>query len=174
MQVSNDPPRSESAPAIFEGLLVVLRERCMEFYGPRLISLVVYGSVGRKLMNPESDIDFLLVVDPLPRGRFRRVKEFEPIERALAGNLATARDNGIHTELSPVFKTPAEVCQGSPLFLDMVDDARILVDRENFFQDELRSLRERLARLGARRIWKGNAWYWDLKPDYKVGEEFEI
>ena len=56
----------------------------------------------------------------------------------------------------------------------MVDDARILLDRGDFFQRELNGLRERLARLGARRIWKGNAWYWDLKPDYKAGEEFEI
>ena len=64
--------------------------------------------------------------------------------------------------------------QGSPLFLDMVDDARILLDRGDFFQRELNGLRERLARLGARRIWKGNAWYWDLKPDYTPGEVFEI
>jgi hypothetical protein len=33
------------------------------------------------------------------------------------------------TSLSPLFKTPAEANRGSPLFLDLVDDARILVDR---------------------------------------------
>lgn len=159
---------------IFEGLLKALCEKCTGFYGPRLTSLAVYGSVGRKLMNQESDIDFLLVVDPLPNGRYRRVREFEAVERALGADLAEAGDYGIHTELSPVFKTPGEVRQGSPLFLDMVDDARILIDRGGFFQRELNGLRERLARLGARRIWKGNAWYWDLKPDYKIGEEFEI
>jgi hypothetical protein len=27
---------------------------------------------------------------------------------------------------------------------------------------------------GARRIWCGNAWYWDLKPDYRPGEVFEL
>lgn len=174
MGASHDQRKNKSTSEIFEGLLVALPERCTEFYGPRLISLVVYGSVGRKLMTPESDIDFLLVVDPLPHGRFRRVKEFESVERALAGVLGEARDYGIHTELSPIFKTPGEVRQGSPLFLDMVDDARILLDRGDFFHRELNGLRERLALLGARRIWKGNAWYWDLKPDYKAGEEFEI
>jgi hypothetical protein len=33
---------------------------------------------------------------------------------------------------SPVFKSPEEVEAGSPLFLDMVDDARILCDPEGF------------------------------------------
>ena len=87
MGASDDQRKNKSTSEIFEGLLVALPEKCAEFYGPRLISLVVYGSVGRRLMTPESDIDFLLVVDPLPHGRFRRVKEFESVERALAGVL---------------------------------------------------------------------------------------
>jgi hypothetical protein len=60
------------------------------------------------------------------------------------------------------------------LFLDMLDDSKILFERDGFFRQEMSSLRERLARLGAKRIWKGNAWYWDLKPDYICGEEFQI
>jgi hypothetical protein len=31
-----------------------------------------------------------------------------------------------------------------------------------------------LEQLGARRIWRGNAWFWDLKPDYRPGEVFEL
>jgi hypothetical protein len=72
--------------------------------------------------------------------------------------------------LSPVFKTPAEVELGSPLFLDMVQDARILHDPDGLLAARLDRLRARLAELGARRIWRGNAWYWDLKPDLKPGE----
>ena len=56
----------------------------------------------------------------------------------------------------------------------MLDDSKILFERDGFFRQEMSSLRERLARLGAKRIWKGNAWYWDLKPDYICGEEFQI
>ena len=78
------------------------------------------------------------------------------------------------TELSPVLKTPSEVQQGSPLFLDMLEDARLLVDRDAFLERAFEALRARLARLGARRIWRGNAWFWDLKPDYKPGEVFEL
>jgi hypothetical protein len=24
------------------------------------------------------------------------------------------------------------------------------------------------------RIWRGNAWLWDLKPDYQPGDVFEL
>jgi hypothetical protein len=28
--------------------------------------------------------------------------------------------------------------------------------------------------LDARRIWLGNAWHWDLKPDFKPGDVIEL
>lgn len=152
----------------------VLADQCLEFYGERLTSVVVYGSAGRGAMRPDSDIDFLLVADPLPKGRMRRVREFDSVEQVLKPLLAGAQKGGVTTVLSPVFKTPDEVLAGSPLFLDMIEDARILFDRDDFFRQALDGLRERLARLGAKRIWMGSAWYWDLKPDYRCGEEFEI
>lgn len=158
----------------FESLTQALCDKAIAFYGNRLVSFVVFGSVGRRTMRPDSDIDCLLVVDPLPRGRLCRVGEFETVERAMKDHLEKARDTGVFPSISPVIKTPLEVHIGSPLFWDMLEDSRILFDRDNFFQKELELLRDRFARLGARRIWKGNAWYWDLKPDYKYGDEFEI
>jgi uncharacterized protein len=158
----------------FESLTHDLCKKAVDFYCDRLISLVVFGSVGRGTMRPDSDIDFLLVVDPLPHGRLRRVEEFEAIESAMRDHLERVRSNGLFPSFSPVIKTPSEVRIGSPLFWDMLEDSRILFDRDRFFQKELELLRDRFARLGARRIWKGNAWYWDLKPDYKYGDEFEL
>jgi predicted nucleotidyltransferase len=158
----------------FEVLVQVLREKVLDFYGDRLISLVVFGSVGRGVMRPDSDIDILLIADPLPRGRLRRIGEFEAVEDKMTDCLGEGREAGIFASLSPVFKTPSEARQGSPLFWDMVEDARILFDRNGFFKKELEVIRNRLMRLGAKRIWRGNAWYWDLKPDYKHGDEFEL
>ena len=66
------------------------------------------------------------------------------------------------------------VRQGSPLFLDMIEDARMLHDQDDFLRRTLAEFKARLDRLGARRVWRGNAWYWDLKPDYKPGEVFEL
>jgi uncharacterized protein len=157
-----------------ERLLVELTERVRRHYGPRLVSLVVFGSVGRGTARPDSDVDLLIVAEKLPDGRMARVDEFAPVEHALAATLADGRRLGFFTECSPVFKTPDEVVAGSPLLLDMVEDARVLVDPDAFFQAAIDRLKERLARQGARRIWRGNAWLWDLKPDYQPGDVFEL
>lgn len=153
-----------------EQLLERLRETCRTFYGQRLVCLVVFGSVGRGTPRPDSDVDLLVVADPLPDGRIPRVREFEEVERSVTVNPSVGRAH----RLSPIFKTPAEVRRGSPLFLDMLDDGRLLYDRDGFFAKELAALRERLDKLGAKRIWKGDAWYWDLKPDFKPGDEIVL
>lgn len=136
---------------------------CREFYGGRLVSLAVFGSVGRGTARPDSDIDLLVVVDDLPARRMERVKEFLAVEKRFS-----------KLQLSPILKTPSEIRQGSPLMLDMVDDALILHDRTDFLQKQLDILRQKLTLLGAKRIWQGNFWYWDLKPDYHPGEIFEV
>lgn len=160
--------------ALFQRLLTELVATCLRHYGERLVSVAAFGSVGRGTPRPDSDVDVLIVADALPDGRLRRVDEFRAIERALAPLLAELATLGCRTELSPVFKTRTEIVQGSPLLLDLVEDARILYDREDFLSSALARLRARLEQLGARRIWRGDAWWWDLKPDYQRGEVFEI
>lgn len=46
-----------------------------------------------------------------------RVREFAAVERALRPDLAWVGRQGVHTYLSPLFKTRAETDYGSPLFL---------------------------------------------------------
>ncbi len=156
---------------VFEDLLRVLADAVARGYKDRLVSLVVFGSVARGVPRPDSDVDVLVVADPLPNGRMRRVDEFEAlVGPALDPALKAAAARGVHTDVSPVFKTRAEVHAGSPLFLDLVEDARVLVDLDGFFSEYLARLRTRLQALGARRVFIGSAWYWDLKPDMRPGE----
>ncbi len=163
-----------SPSEVFDAVLAELEAASRRVYGDRLVSLVVFGSVGRGTAGPSSDLDVLVVAGGLPRGRMPRVREFDAVEEALAGALRAATDQGVDTRLSPVLKSPEEVGAGSPLFLDMTEDARILFDRDRFFAKTLDALRGRLARLGAKRVWRGSEWYWDLKPDYRPGDVFEI
>lgn len=155
---------------LMERLVVELKAT----YGPRLVACAVFGSIGRGTPRDGSDIDFLLVVRDLPRGRFNRVEEFLGVETDLERALKAANPEGAPVALSPVFKTPEEVKAGSPLFLDLVEDARILYDPEGFLTAYLDKLGARLRELGARRIRRGNAWYWELKPDLKPGEVFTL
>lgn len=160
--------------ARYERLLDRVVAELTQHYGPRLVACAVFGSVGRGTPSYNSDIDLLIVARALPPGRFRRVEEFLPVEAHLEPMLEAAQPGGAPIALSPVFKTPEEVEAGSPLFLDMVEDARVLYDPQGFLVGYFDRLRTRLRQLGARRIWRGNAWYWELKPDIKPGEVFAL
>ncbi len=153
----------------YQKLLKELRKAVQEVYGERLVSLV-----GRGTPRPNSDVDLLLIATDLPRGRVRRVREFELVEEKLEPVLERMRQDGIETFLSPVIKEPGDVLQGSLIFLDMLDDALILCDKDDFFRRFLADLKGRLEKLGAKKFRSGGAWYWVLKDDYKPGEEFEI
>ena len=161
-------------PALREKIEIALVAACQRFYHSRLWSLVIYGSTARGTFSLYSDVDFLIVADPLPRGRLARVREFEAIEHEVTPLLRQIRAEGWNVAVSPIFKTREETQFGSPLFLDMVEDARILFDRDQFFANRLAQLRDRLKALGSRRIWKGQEWYWDLKPDWKPGDVIEL
>ena len=158
----------------FEEVVASLRCACVRHYGERLVTVGVFGSVGRGTPGPWSDVDTLIIADLLQGGRGRRLRDFDAIETALSGVLAAVARRGCHTTISPVIKTPAEAAAGSLLFLDMIDDLRLLYDRDGFFQHHLDGFAARLRRLGARRIRRDGTWHWDLKPDYRPGEVFEL
>jgi len=158
----------------FKELQDKLLAEVKSFYGDRLVSFVVFGSVARETYRFDSDIDLLIIAEDLPKGRMKRVAQFLTVEDRIETFLESLRKERMNTYISPVFKTPEEAEMGSPLFLDMVEDASILFDRNGFFSKVLERLRNRLKELGAKRVWKGNAWYWVLKPDYKPGEVIEL
>ena len=158
----------------FNHILDTAHQACLIYYGDRLISLAVFGSVARGTMRPDSDVDLLVVVNDLPRGRLARVRDFEAVETATVEVLSSAAREGIQTTLSPVLKTPEEVQKGSLLFLDMVDQAVILYDRDHFLRRYLGELKKRLEVLGARRVYRRGGYYWLLKPDLKPGEKITL
>ena len=155
-------------------LLKFLTQSCMNHYGSDLVSVVVYGSVARGTHTYSSDVDILLIVNDLPRGRLNRMRDFSRIEKQLVQELQAAKDKGWNADLSPVIRTPDEVSAGGYLYLDMVDDALILFDKKNFFSDYLKDLVKRLNVYGARkRPWKGG-YYWEIKPDIQPGEVLNL
>jgi predicted nucleotidyltransferase len=158
----------------YDELLDRLLAELKAHYGGRLVACAVFGSVGRGTPRYDSDIDLLIVARELPPGRGSRVEEFLPVEARIEPALKLNGPEGTSVALSPVFKTPEEIEAGSPLFLDMTEDAKLLYDPEDFLANYFDGLRTRLQQLGARRIHRGNAWYWELKPDLKPGEIFTL
>jgi len=149
----------------FAATLEGLARACRRVYGDDLVAVAVFGSVGRGTPGPASDIDVLLVATGLPPGRLARMQRFEQVERIMAPRLLQLKAQGIDTFFSPVLKTPEEVRRGSLLFLDMVDDARILIDRNGFLASYLADLGRRLKAGAGRKVQRGQHWHWVFDPE---------
>lgn len=141
-----------------------------DFFKERLISVVLYGSVATGRERPDSDIDLLIILEGITEGRYRRRRLLEEVHEKfnkLYGKEALPF-------FSTILKTPHEASQFSPLYLDMADRHQLMVDRNDFMKQILSNMKKHLVRLGAQRLRLGKIEYWDLKPDYKPGEIFEI
>lgn len=151
-----------------------LVEVLQQAWGDNLVSVVLYGSAARGAARRDSDVDILVIAERLPERWHERLDLFRKTVKALEAELARLRREGYLIDFSPVVWTRDEAARTSRLHLDMTLEEGILFDREGFFAGVLSRLRERLARLGALRRQVGRKWYWDLKPDYRYGEIFEI
>ncbi len=152
-----------------------LLESLRSHYGERLTSVVLYGSVARGSYRKDSDIDFLVIAKDLPEGSLKRFSDYyDAVECSLQPALQEFRSEGLYPYVSPILKTPSEIQIGSLLFLDMIEDARILYDRDDFFKLYLERLDEKLKKLGAKKVLFGKGYYWDLKPDYQAGDVVQL
>ena len=164
----------EHLPEPYRSLISRLLGELLRLLNGRLKSLVVYGSVARGDCRRDSDVDLLIIIDGLPRSRLERLRLFSKAEEGLEDMLLKLLREGYAVTLSPIIKTPEEALRVSPIYLDMVEDAVIVYDRDGFFENVLRRLSERLKQLGAERVRIGRKWYWRLKKDYRFGEAITI
>ena len=136
-------------------------------FGENLVSLVLFGSHARGEGGPQSDVDLCAVFRDLPRSCWKRNNLVHPVARACEERYG-------FPHLSIMSLTVEEICSHPPIMLDMVTDAFILFD-DGTFEREIENLRERMNELGSRKVYLDDGtWYWDLKPDMKVGEVFAL
>jgi len=145
-----------------------------EALGDNLTSVVLFGSVARGQARPNSDIDLLIVCRRLPQGAFRRQALLEPVRQQLQARLEPLWEQGCYVDFTELLKDEAQAQRHRLLYLDMTEEAVLLFDRNNFFADVLARLRKRLKELGSQRKQLGSIRYWDLKPDFKPGEEIVL
>jgi len=156
-------------------LLERLLEELKAYFEDELVSVILFGSFARGDFTRDSDIDLLIVVEDLPRSFLQRDRLFIEIERRIKGGFGFLREKGYMCQFMPILKTKEEAAYHSPLYLDIVEDGKVLYDKDNFFSKVAGEIRQRLSELGARRNYlKGGGWYWDLKPDYRYGDKIEI
>ncbi len=158
----------------YRTLLKALLDALLRVWKDNLVSLVLFGSIARGDYRSDSDIDLLIVGKNLPRSRFARQDMFIEAEDLVQPLLDDLHRSGIYVDFSPIILSVEEAKKFRPIYLDMVEDAIILFDRDRFFQEILYSLKRRLEALGAHRVWVGRRWYWVLKDPYRFGEVIEI
>jgi uncharacterized protein len=167
----SETPRPEVPTGLqepFRSALVVAAEPWGQREG--LISIVLFGSVARREARPISDIDVLLVAEGLPRHHADRRQPFLD-----AWEAARATHSLPPVEWNLIVKTPDEARYRSPIYLDMVEDAILILDRGRFFENVLAGMRVRMRELGSRRVHlPDGSWYWDLKPGFRWGDVVEI
>lgn len=131
--------------------------------GASLRSVVVFGSVARQTPHAGSDIDLLLIVRPLPKGRGPRAD----LAASITGVWDARGDD--RPELSLVLRTPDEVRDGFALLLDIIHEGKVVFDPEDEAHVLLAEWRAALQRQGARRVQTGDTWHWDLgRPEEEV------
>jgi hypothetical protein len=139
-----------------------------------LLSFAVYGSVARGEAGPSSDLDILLVSDDLKGSLASRIDDLLFADREAAEELEFMKRNGVTTTLSFLPLRREELGARPIVLLDLAENVRILYDGEDVLGGVLRGMRARLELAGARRVRTERGWYWDLKPDFRPGQEVVV
>jgi predicted nucleotidyltransferase len=165
-------------PPVLRAYLDLLMAAARDLYGDHLRSVVLYGSVARGGFGPGSDVDLLVVLDRSPLTWGKRISQFIRGIVALAEvehAAAELRQSELPSRVEPIVLTEAELVAHPPLLLDLTEDAVVLEDASGVFRREIGRVRDRLAELGARRVWLGpDRWYWQLTPEIEPGQVITI
>ena len=162
----------------YQGLLKHFLVLVREEYKDQIIAVVLYGSVARGEAKPTSDLDLILVIEDPPSLDEKSTKRFIlKVEDRLKGGeeFQNLVKSGLYPDLRPIILSRSEASMNRYIFLDLIDDAIILFDRNDFFKKRLETLKRRLKELGSEKVEsQDGGWYWILKPDLKFGEVFEL
>ena len=96
----------------YRGLVSLLLELLKARFGERLVSVVVFGSVGRGAAKPESDVDVLVVSSTVPRDAVERARLKMRLREAL----------GVSAPLEIHLATPEEFEGWYRMFIDVYEE----------------------------------------------------
>jgi predicted nucleotidyltransferase len=171
-------PMEKVSYTTYDRLLKRFLDLVREEYKDKLISVVLYGSVARGEAKPTSDLDLILVIEAPPSSYEKSTKRFIlKVENRLKDSeeFRSFVKSGFYPDLGPIILTRSEASMNRYVFLDLIKDAIILFDRNDFFKERLKALKKRLKELKSKKVeLKDGGRYWILKPDLKFGEVFEL
>ncbi len=142
-----------------------------------LVSVVVFGSVGRGDATSDSDTDLLIVSDAFSSSMSKRmeflVKILAHIEQTEIFRILQEREINTWIQFHPLRTKEAKLTR--PIYLDMVEDGVVLFDKNHFIENILQKLKKKMEILGSKRHFlEDGSWFWDLKPGMKRGEVIDL
>lgn len=159
----------------FEQVLRKALDALKNSLGDDLVSVVLYGSRARGTAGKESDVDLLVVTDTSRSdARTLEARVHESLRPACEEAFKLYLETGENPCPTPLVKSMEQAQNFSRVYLDMLEEGKILYDKGDFIRHVFDGFRKKLTQLGARRLWFGDKWVWDLKPDYKPGDVIEL
>ncbi len=132
---------------------------------------MLFGSLARGCIHKTSDIDLLVV---MKHAKDRLLLDVEDSE-IVSERRRIYEDHGVYLTISPYVLSTEEAKRHRPVYLDLVAEGEVLLDREGFMAGVFDEMRSRMKEMGTKRVFlPDGSWYWVLKPDLKFGEEVEI
>ncbi|RLF22202.1 MAG: nucleotidyltransferase domain-containing protein [Thermoprotei archaeon] len=146
----------------YRTLIKVFLDELLKAHEQKLVSVAVFGSVARGDYRRTSDIDVLIVMRNIRhRSRMRRYYMIIDAIESIEDMRVKISEMGIFTGVSPVILDYEEAKYFRPLYIELVHDAVILYDKDNFLTRLLKTLGRLLVeKYGAKREVMGRRWYW--------------
>ncbi len=149
----------------------------LEHFNNRLISIVLFGSISRGDWNKNSDIDLLIIVnnwDEIPI--WKRLRELYEVRSKLRETIEYKF--AVKAGYIPIIQhyplSRREALNFHRLYLDIVLDGIIIYDKDKFFSKIINSLKNKLVKYNARRIYKPNGKYYWIIKEIRAGEVYKL
>lgn len=158
----------------FVPIIVKAAKALSRAYMERLTSVCVYGSVARGTAGETSDMDLLVVIEGLGGSVGKRLEELYEAMAPIEDERRFLYRNGVFTDVSFFPLSREEAGRFLPIYLDIVDDGVILLDRDGFLENVLSRCRSLVTKAGGEKVSTRRGWFWRLDPGMPIGEEIEV
>ncbi|MGV9173819.1 MAG: nucleotidyltransferase domain-containing protein, partial [Promethearchaeia archaeon] len=167
----------------FEAIPFVFRNYIQDFvmtlkseFQESLISAILFGSIARGKWKSTSDIDIFLIFADEVSHKTQLAQRLTEIKLGFYKTRTLKNDRGeqLHHPIQLVHSTLKALANFQTLFYDIATDGMILFDRKNIGAQFIENIKQRIKRLGLKRIYdEHNNFYWQHKQ-VKFGEVIEI